>query len=67
MDKIKEVEMILKRSPEGIIITDIVDKSKFSRSTIRHVLARLEGAKKVSFRKIGMAKVYTLKKGVKNE
>lgn len=52
---------LLKKNPSGLTITDIVDKSKLSRSGIRSSLARLEGGKKVLFRKIGMAKVYVLK------
>lgn len=42
----------------GLTITELVSLSKFSRSTVRVVLARLEGANEVSFREIGMAKVY---------
>lgn len=54
-------------------ISDIVAVSKLSRSLVRTMLARLEGAEKVSFRKIGNAKVYSLvenkikKRGAKHE
>ena len=44
----------------GLTITDIVEKSKFSRSTVINILSKLEGAGKISFRKIGMAKLYYL-------
>jgi predicted transcriptional regulator len=55
-----EIEKILKKNPIGLTITEIVERSNFSRSTIRTILARLEGAQKISYKKIGMAKVYTL-------
>jgi len=45
----------------GMTITDIVKKTKLSRSAIRTSLAKLEGAERVSIKKIGMAKVYSLK------
>ena len=57
----KEVVELLSKNKEGLTITEIVDKSKFSRSTIRTILAKLEGARKVKVKNIGMAKLYTLK------
>ncbi|MDA3836380.1 MAG: HTH domain-containing protein [Nanoarchaeota archaeon] len=57
----KEVVELLNKNNEGLTITEIVDKSKFSRSTIRTILAKLEGARKVKVKIIGMAKLYTLK------
>lgn len=45
----------------GLSITDLVKISNLSRSVIRTILAKLEGAEKVEFRSIGMAKVYSLK------
>ena len=50
---------LLKKSAHGLTITELVDKSKLSRSSIRTGLAKLEGAKRVSVRQIGMAKVYS--------
>jgi len=50
---------LLKNNVEGLTITGIVIKSKLSRSLVRTILARLEGAKKVNIRKVGMSKVYT--------
>lgn len=61
MDKIKKIIDLLKGNKEGMTITEIVLKSDFSRSTVRTILARLEGAERIGFRRIGMAKVYTLK------
>ena len=54
---VNNIYSILKKSP-GLTITEIVEKIPFSRSAIRTALAKLEGAKKVSIRKVGMAKVY---------
>lgn len=61
MEKSESIKKLLEKNREGLTITEIVSRSKFSRSTIRTILANLEGAKKVSYKKIGMAKVYTLK------
>ncbi len=55
---------ILKDSKDGMTITDLVKSAGLSRSTVRVALARLEGGKKVSYKNIGMAKVYVA--GVKN-
>ncbi|MCH7850111.1 MAG: hypothetical protein IH845_00525 [Nanoarchaeota archaeon] len=56
---IEEVRSTLKNS-NGLTITEIVKKTKLNRSSIRTALAKLDGADKVSIRKIGMAKVYLL-------
>lgn len=53
-------ELIRKNNGNGLTITELVILSKMSRSTVRVALARFEGANKVFFRKIGMAKVYIL-------
>ncbi len=55
----EKIYSILKNS-DGLSITDIVKKTKLSRSAIRTALAKLDGGEKVSVRKIGMAKVYSL-------
>ncbi len=60
-----EVKLILKKNPSGLTITDLVKKSKLSRSTIRNMLSRLEGAGEIHFTKIGMAKIYNFKKNKK--
>jgi hypothetical protein len=41
------------------------EENNLSRYTIRIALARLEGARKVSFRGIGMARVYMSNGGMK--
>ena len=53
---------VLKSNSDGLTITDIVDKTKFGRSAVRTALANLEGGDKVSIKKIGIAKVYSLKR-----
>lgn len=56
----ERVIVVLKGSPDGLTITEIVGRSKLSRSTVRVVLANLEGRGDVSYRSIGMAKMYIL-------
>ena len=46
----------------GLTITDIVNKTNLSRSAVRTALANLDGGNKVSIKKIGMAKVYSLRR-----
>ena len=65
-EAVDKVDTVLNNS-NNLTITEIVDKTKFSRSAIRTALAKLEGAGKVYIRKIGMAKVYSLNKKDKNE
>ena len=57
-----EILKMLKRFGEGLTITELVNKTNLNRSAIRTVLAKLDGADKVSIKKIGMAKVYSLGK-----
>jgi len=56
----KDIVGFLRKNSNGLTITELVSMSKLSRSTVRVVLARLEGGNKTSFREIGMAKVYRL-------
>ena len=58
MKEDKVFEIVRSSGKEGITITDIVRGSGFPRSVVRILLARLEGAGRVKFRKVGMAKVY---------
>ena len=62
---VNKIDSVLKNS-NGLTITEIVEKTKLNRSSVRIALAKLDGAEKVFVRKIGMAKVYFLKGG-KNE
>ena len=62
MKKESKILRILGKKSDGITITELVTRSKFSRSTVRTLLARLEGAEKISFRKVGMAKIHILNK-----
>lgn len=61
----KIIQVLNKNPGKGLTITELVKESKLSRSAIRTTLSRLEGADKVHVRKIGMAKVYSLKGGKK--
>lgn len=56
----KKVVDVLKKNKEGMTITELVKSSDLSRSTVRVALARLEGKEDISFRNIGMAKVYII-------
>jgi len=59
---LKKIVSVLKDNTDGLTITEIVYKTKLSRSAVRTSLSNLEGGNKVSIKKIGMAKVYSLKK-----
>ncbi len=61
MEKENKIKLILRRSKEGLTITNLVTKSGISRSTVINILSKLDGANKVHVRKIGMAKIYSLK------
>ena len=56
----KRIKNILKKKG-GLTITELVDVSNLSRSSIRIALAKLHGAGEVSVRKVGMAKLYRAK------
>jgi len=56
----------LKGSKEGLTITELVEKLKSSRFTVRNNLSKLEWGDKVYFKNVGMAKIYFLKRD-KNE
>ena len=59
----KIIEVLEKEFTRGLTITELVKTSKLSRHIVLKNLALLEGADRVSIRKIGMAKIYSLKKG----
>jgi len=59
-ENVKKICDLLKNS-EDLTISDIVSRIKLSRGTVRIALARLEGADRIDFREIGMAKIYSLK------
>lgn len=56
----KKVVGILRKNTDSMTITDLVKVSDLSRSTIRVALARLEGARDVNIRIVGMSKLYSL-------
>lgn len=51
---------ILENNNIGLTITELVRISNLSKSAVRTILAELNGAGRVKFRRIGMAKVYSL-------
>lgn len=58
--KEEKVLSIISDSNEGSTITEIVSLSELPRSVVRILLARLDGAERIRFRKVGMAKIYAL-------
>ncbi len=66
MEKIeKKIMQYLKKHPEGIMILDLADAVGAHRHTVTKYVYRLEGRLLLSVRKIGIAKLCYLKKGVK--
>lgn len=62
-ENIKKVSRILREnSLKSLTITELVKVSGLSRHKVLRALSKLEGARKVSFRRVGMAKIYSLKK-----
>lgn len=53
---------VLKRNPEGLTTTEIAKTSSINIMTASKYLSILEALGKVSYRKIGMAKLFTVKK-----
>ncbi|MCK4650004.1 hypothetical protein KAT36_02120 [Candidatus Pacearchaeota archaeon] len=60
MEDDKVFDIVKDSGDTGRTITEIVAMSRLPRSVVRILLARLEGANRVGFRKIGMAKVYSV-------
>lgn len=60
-ERMRKVIVVLKENfNKGLSITEIVKISKLSRYMVLTALAKLEGAKKVRVRNIGMVKLYFL-------
>jgi len=57
----KTIKKLLNENKDGLSITEITKLSKYSRSTVRTILAFMDGSDLIKLRQIGMAKVYTLK------
>ena len=55
----------LKKHPEGTMILDLADAIGAHRHTITKYVYRLDGMGKIKIRKIGIAKLCYLNKGVK--
>ncbi len=52
-------EIVRSSGEDGLTIAEIASVSCLPRSVICILLARLEGAEKVGFRNVGMAKIYS--------
>ena len=52
----------LKHNQAGFTVSELSYKLNVSRHTISNIYAFLEGARKISIRKAGMAKIYYWKK-----
>ncbi len=61
--EIKVIKILDSNPGEGRTITELTEISQLSRSAVRTALARLEGAKRIDYRQIGMAKVYFTEDG----
>ena len=61
-EDMNKIISILKSNSGGLTITEIVDKTNLNRSAVRTALAHLDGGDKVSIKKIGMAKVCSLRR-----
>lgn len=60
MEDEKIFEVVRSSGDIGRTITEIVALSRLPRSVVRILLARLEGAQKIGYRKVGMAKIYSV-------
>lgn len=62
MKKRKErVVLLLRKNKDGLTVSEISRKLKFSRNTIAVYLAELKGERKIRIREVGMAKLHYLR------
>ena len=65
MDKIEtKILNYVNKHPEGTMLLDLADVVGAHRHTVTKYVYRLEGAGKIKIRKIGIAKLCYLNKGV---
>jgi predicted transcriptional regulator len=57
----KTLLKVILKNPEGLTITEITELSGVNYMTVSKYLAVLEAEQKISHRKIGMAKLFTVK------
>ena len=57
----EKINNLLKKSNSSLTIAEISKLLRITRNTVAVSLAKLEGAKQVDIRKVGMAKLYSLK------
>jgi len=58
----KKILETLEKNPAGLSISEIAEQSKLHRNTVTTVIKKLQENRKVEFKKLGLAKVYYLKK-----
>ena len=63
----RAIKTLKENDRTGLTITELAKKLRSSRFIVRNALLRLEGADKVYFRKVNMAKIYFLKVGEGDE
>lgn len=56
-----KVVLLLKRNRDGLTVSEIARKLKFSRNTVAVYLAELKGQRKIRIREVGMAKLHYLR------
>jgi DNA-binding transcriptional ArsR family regulator len=52
------IEKELRKGKDGYTVSELAEKLEMSRNTVANALAFLEGARKVTVRKVGNAKLY---------
>lgn len=57
----EKINNLLKKSNSSLTIAEISKLLRITRNTVAVSLAKLEGARQVDIRKVGMAKLYSLK------
>ena len=61
----KKIISLLKKNTRGMTIRKVVDASEMPYDSVRLMLAKLDGAEKICFKKVCNAKVYFLKESRK--
>ena len=56
----KHIKKALKKNPNGLTITALVDETKLKRCQVRVCIAYMLGSKEIQEMQVGMAKLYKL-------
>lgn len=65
--KKRQVEELLKKNTDGLIVTEIASLLNISRNTVAVALAELKGEGKIRIREVGMAKLHYLQSNEKKK